>query len=404
MTTTECALSEDAARRVGLIVAVGIAARLLLLMVVDPSQGTFSGDSASYAAEAQRIWSGLPPSAQRAPLYGFFLAATLPFGWWWPLVVQSAMTIASGLLAFSRGHFCAGLLIASCPFLALMDFRLLSESLYINLLFYAWFARGRILPGVLLGLAILTRDTLLLLPIFALLILRTKAAMRMTVIAYVISLPWFITHDSGRMGLNLWAGTWARNGDWYLHGLKNPEFPSYAFQSPSEENLIRSTWPDDRVLMRVAILRIRDDPLAVAETWATRYWRLWLGTRSDQIAFRLPPQSLGWTVEKSAFWLINLLTLMFGLWGMRKPDRSAIPILYVALIYIPFHNVETRYSLMAFPFLLWLGSRRHCLDYREAERQRFAQRPAALVLDRDLEEPVRHPAHPIAIADVRPRA
>jgi uncharacterized membrane protein len=29
----------------------------------------------------------------------------------------------------------------------------------------------------------------------------------------------------------------------------------------------------------------------------------------------------------------------------------AIPVAYTALVYIPFHNVETRYSLMALPFL-----------------------------------------------------
>jgi hypothetical protein len=366
------AFSEGSVRRIALIVGAGIVVRLLLLLVVDPSQGIFSGDSASYVAEAQSILSAAPRSAHRAPLYALFLATTLPVGWWFPLIVQSAMSIASGLFAYRKRDFAAGLLIAACPFLAMFDFRLLSESLYINLLFYAWLSRGRILPGVLLGLAVLARDTLLLLPLFTLLILRTKAAMNMALIAYLVSLPWFVTHEPSRMGLNLWVGTWERNGDWYLNGLKNPRFPPYAFRSAEEEHLVRSTWPNDAVLKQQAIERIRADPFGVAQAWTSRYWRLWLGTRSDHLQFRVQRHSVGWKVEKSAFWLLNFLTLMFGLWGLLKPDRFAVPVLYVALIYIPFHNVETRYSLMALPFLLWLGSRRHSLHHREIERQRFA--------------------------------
>jgi hypothetical protein len=266
------------------------------------------------------------------------------------------MTIASGIMACRRGHFLAGLLIATCPFLAFYDFRLLSESLYIDLVLWAWLARMPVASGVLLGFAILTRDTLLLLPAAALLALRTRNSAITAAVAYACVLPWVATSGptgQSRAGLNLWVGTWERNGDWYANGLSRPDFPPYAFRSPEEERLIRSTWPN--VPLSAAVDRIKGNPAGSAEAWAARYWRLWIGTRSDQIAFRV--HGIGWTLAKSALWGLNLLTLLFGLWGLRAA-KWAIPVLYVAAIYLPFHNVETRYSLLAVPFLLYLGARR----------------------------------------------
>ena len=58
-------------------------------------------------------------------------------------------------------------------------------------------------------------------------------------------------------------------------------------------------------------------------------------------------------------WLLNLAVLVLGLLGaalaVYRRDRIAvlaIPVAYLGLIYIPFHNTELRYSLPAIPFLL----------------------------------------------------
>lgn len=342
------------------VVAAGVIIRLLLLMLVDPAQSAFGGDAASYVAEARRILAGHWPGAFRPPLYPAFLALTLPLGWWAPLVAQSALTIGSGVAATLRGRFLCGLLIASCPFLALFDFRLLSESLYINLAFLAWLAPIPIVSGLLLGAAILTRNTLLLLPLFALVALRTRQSAIVAVVAYLVVAPWLFLAGSagGGMGLNLWIGTWERNGDWYLNGLEHPDFPPYAFASAAEERTVRSHWLDDPTLRRVAVDRIEHHPMAVAMTWVERYPRLWIGTRSDIIPFRLARGSLAWTLIKAAFFSLNAALLAFGLWGALKPDRFLVPVIYVALFYVPFHNVETRYSLIALPFLMCLGARR----------------------------------------------
>jgi hypothetical protein len=334
------------------IIAAGVAVRLLLLPIVDPSAQMFSGDSVYYSAG---IVDGYRP-----PLYVLFLRATLPFGAWFPLFIQCGMTIASGLAAYLfLRSFWAGLIIAACPFFALFDFRLLSESLYVNLLWWGWIALYRersIGAGLLVGLSILTRDTLLLLPLFAFVMLRTRRSAIMAAVAYLTILPWIAYNGSisqGRMGLNLWIGTWERNGDWYLDGLSNPDFPPYAFTSPAEERAVKAAWGhDDATLKHLAIRRIIEHPGATAKAWAIRYPRLWLGTRADQIAFRLERWSLAWIVAKSTFFGLNLLLLglgVFGLWKRRGP--FAIPVFYIALIYVPFHNCETRYSLPALPFL-----------------------------------------------------
>jgi hypothetical protein len=360
------------------IVAAGVAVRLGLLLIVDPSANLFGGDSAYYAAGHL--------DGFRAPLYVLFLKATLPVSWWFPLAVQSALTIFSGVAAYLVFRNLSGLLIATCPFLALFDFRLLSESLYINLLWLGWLLLCRkkgVGSGVLIGLSILTRDTLLLLPLFAL-ILRSRKAAYMAAVAYLIALPWFLIVPShGRMGLNLWVGTWERNGDWYLSGVNKPRFPAYAFRSPAEERAVRMNWNADEALKNIAVQRIKADPIGTVATWALRYPRLWIGTRSDNIAFRF--RGPLWVAFKVAFWGLNLLIIGLGLWGL--PRTLAPPVLYAALIYIPFHNVETRYSLFAFPFLLAgvARLRGNRLNDGEVDDRSLGQGSGRNVLDRDRE-------------------
>jgi hypothetical protein len=325
---------------------------LLLLLVVDPSINPYGGDSAYYAAGN---FDGFRP-----PLYILFLKATLPAGIWLPLALQCALTIGTGLATYwLRGNFIAGLLIAACPFFALFDFRLLAESLYIDLLWLGWLLLSRdqgIGAGVLVGLAILTRDTLLLLPLFALPFLRSRPALVMVATAYLIALPWFLSVNSGaRMGLNLWAGTWERNGEWYLAGLDRPDFPSYAFASPQEKKAVTANWIDDAALQKAAFKRIRERPFSTAKAWIVRYPNLWLSTRADFLTFRAARFSSLWYVEKSFFYALNLGFLLFGLWGLLKPDWMYVPpIAYAALVYVPFH-AEPRYTLFAYPFLIWMG-------------------------------------------------
>ena len=128
------------------IIASGVLARIVLLLLFDPGFQVFGGDSQYYAEMAMRLRGGYLPTAFRPPGYPAFLALTL-YGWAVPIVVQSAFTIFSGVATYlvfpNRAGFAAGLLIASCPFFAILDFRLLSDSLYGNLVWTGWLALYR---------------------------------------------------------------------------------------------------------------------------------------------------------------------------------------------------------------------------------------------------------------------
>ena len=88
--------------------------------------------------------------------------------------------------------------------------------------------------------------------------------------------------------------------------------------------------------------------------WLVRYWRLWLGTRMDLIGFRLSVSTWQWIACKAAFWTLNLAVTSLGLLALvkRRAWTMAVPVLYTALFYIPFHDIETRFTLPVLPFLL----------------------------------------------------
>ena len=107
---------------------------------------------------------------------------------------------------------------------------------------------------------------------------------------------------------------------------------------------------------------MREEPVQTLVTWAIRYPRLWLGTRMDLVPMRATRGSLLFTALKSLFWGLNLIMLALGLAALiaRRSWFLAIPVAYTALMYVPFHNIETRFTLPVVPFLLfamaeWLG-------------------------------------------------
>ena len=107
---------------------------------------------------------------------------------------------------------------------------------------------------------------------------------------------------------------------------------------------------------------MREEPGQTLINWAIRYPRLWLGTRMDLQPMRAARGSLLYTALKSMFWGLNLIMLALGLAALvaRRNWYLAIPVVYTALLYTPFHNIETRFTLPVVPFLLfaaadWLG-------------------------------------------------
>jgi len=175
-----------------------------------------------------------------------------------------------------------------------------------------------------------------------------------------------------------------------IDGLDHARYPKAAFRNPEEEKFLHRAWEqrDDSAFKGVAVDRIKTDFLSTVETWVARYPKLWLGTRSDQFAFNVSRGSLAWTAIKAFLYALNISTLVLGalgIWVCRELRAYSIPVLYAALIYVPFHNTETRYTLFAFPFLylfiagLLIRVSSTCSGWRKARQ----------ISDRDSDSPVR---------------
>jgi hypothetical protein len=355
-------------RERAIVIATAVLARLLCLALFDPAASLASGDSAAFLAG----------SATQAPGYPAFLAVTGPLA----LLIQSAATIGVALLAQSRlprGGTLAALLIVSSPFIIAFEYRILSDTLAWQLIFAAFllivFPRAKweiMLAGVLLGCAALVRDTYQWLPLFALpFAFAQRKGKRMAsaaAIALLVLLPWQLSQgrasiSEGRMGYNLWIGTWERNNDWMAKGIDGADYPPGAFSSSAQQQWLLEkplfSRDSDQRFRAAALDRIRSAPLETAATWALRYPRLWLGTRTDQIAWRLDSGPL-WYGLKGGLWALNLFCLGLGAIGIflcgRRYPLFLAPVLYVALVYVPFHNTETRYSLGALPFIFIFAS------------------------------------------------
>ena len=87
---------------------------------------------------------------------------------------------------------------------------------------------------------------------------------------------------------------------------------------------------------------------------------MWLGTRSDLIVFKAAAGSIQWYFIKSSMYLLNFLILVLGLlfvFSSLSSIKSSFLVLsslpiYNALIYLPFLNIETRYSHPSLPILI----------------------------------------------------
>jgi hypothetical protein len=356
-------------RRCLIVIAAWAMVRLLLLPLVDPV--LMRGDDVEYVRGAHELLAG-HGFFGRSPAYSAFLAATLWLGPEGIFALQSLATLVAALVTLIYLGFWPALVIAACPFFPMFEWSLLTEPWSVSLLWCGWllifWPKRRADPwlgGLLCGLAILTRTTLLLLPFLAVATLLARQAPRralaLAVAAYLpvaIVLPQ--THGNSYFGWNLWIGTWERNGEWKT-SLEN--WPSEATQSPEERDRLMKAWRarDDRVFLDKSLERYRTQPRKVLSAWVDRYPWQWIGTRTELTQLALKARSPGWYAFKGVMWLLNTLILALGLAGaalaLYRRDRIAVlivPIVYLGLIYIPFHNTELRYSLPAVPFLIAL--------------------------------------------------
>jgi hypothetical protein len=409
----------SARREWWLALAVGVAFRALVISQV---AYTREGDALSYQQFADNLVQtgtyGLVengvvvPSAYRPPGYAAVVAVTQAvtrtegFGL---RALQVLLSVASALvLARAVGRWrprakrWALWLLVLNPFDGYFAGAMLSETLCAALVTAAvvLFLRARrsamVLAGVVFGVTVLTRDQLVLLPAAFALVLawvgwrpvrrrlgRLKWVAAMPLVAGLVVLPWtarnavqfgrFIPISKGRLGYNLWLGTWERTSAWL--SASGIDYPDYAFDSPEERALVLGIGDDmysesgDKAFMKLAVDRMKAHPARTVVTWVRRAPMMWVGTRTDLFTLGplFPRGSPQWTVHKASHWGLNLLLVLAGFSGLRllrsKSRRQkllvalvATPVLYSAVLYLPLHSTENRYSHPVLPCLVVLAA------------------------------------------------
>ena len=279
------------------------------------------------------------------------------------------------------------------PFGGIYASRLLSEtfassaiSIAVGTLLMAKPGRSAVLAGCALGVAALTRDVYL--PLLVLLPLAAAALSRGTenpfrwghvllsiALSAAVVAPWTLRNalagkpavvSKGLMGVNLWIGTWERNPKW-MHG--EHDYPAEAYDSPQQARQVAELRRDpadgDATFRKMAIERMKSQPGRTLAVWLLRAPYLWIGSRAELFEFRPDFLARGrpaWTLVKSAAWGLNLLVLAFSILGAafvvkaRHPlSLLLVPVLFTALVYLPFHSTENRYSEPVFALVVVLA-------------------------------------------------
>ena len=379
----------------GLILGISIRFIMIFFLI----EFDFStGDNSSYIEIAQNIINlgiyGIDnnPVVYRPPMYSFFLASIMYFFGINILliqIIQLLISLITGLLItrivaiyYSSAAPWVFLFFMFSPFESVYASALLSEnitSFFLVLVafflltfsgFKKWF-----FAGCSLGLCCLTRDIYILLSIiiifcsfvFSSTNFKTKfiTSFIFIISMFLIILPWsirnyqqtddFILISKGRLGYGLWLGTWAE--DW-----KYVENDLYLQREIIEKNSDNT----DHIWKKMALERMKEDPIKVLQTYFIRAPLLWFGTRFDIFILNkeyFPSESNSWYFLKIIFYGINLLFIILSIIGaiylVNKKNPIIllfIPILYTAGIYMPFESFENRYSQPVYPFILIFSS------------------------------------------------
>jgi len=393
----------------GLVIALtGIVAHLFWLQVValQPEPG---GDSGFYLAMAANLRDygvyGTGETAQfyRPPLYSAFIWAVSLFSdnvVDAVIVAQSALSILTAVACFEMMRresfgtaFAWTMTWVALPFVSLTSFLLLQEMLYANLILlvcvylytrvhrFGW--RQAVVSGVLMALVVYTRDVFLLMPValyFAVIVVRGFGALRSVALGLAVFvtclMPWMLRNASmdegglfmsqGIVGRSLYIGTWYGDGgsqwnsEWWQTGQN---LPDYAFETEADRERVERAYRnrDNDALKDEAISRILADPVGVAQTWVMRSRAMWIGTRSDLNTLAFADGSNLWYVSKVFFAALNAVIVGVGLIGMILygfRNKSFIFVCFIAynyFVYLPFLNIETRYSHPSLLLLLFFA-------------------------------------------------
>ena len=374
--------------------------RLLIWVQFDFASLLGSGDDSYYIDVAKNIVNyGAHVSGDsysvRAPGYPFFLAFLLKLNIEINAIniyiIHSIVLFITYLICFfiiqktrPKAAFLLFLFLCLSPFDAIYNGRVLSENLLtplilisvVLLLFlYKNNLFGYILPGILLGLVTLVKDIYLLLPVLIVVyMLFNKTNLKCIAIfflAYSCTVsPWIIRNASlpsdGFVGIskgifwtNLWVGTWLRDDISYSSAAKTGFIEKNQVELFNEK---RTNMEMEQDFFRdQALNNLIKKPIQVSGNWAYRVPKMWIGTRTDLFKMRAETKSVFWYASKSFFFGANLVIILLflaliTLGVIKNKDRAAylslVFILYSLFIYMPFYNIETRYSQPVFSVML----------------------------------------------------
>ena len=243
--------------------------------------------------------------------------------------------------------------------------------------------------GLLLGFVTLTREVYALFPFLLFPALALRLPYRLVfklrtlliaglVMCFTIT-PWIHRNyllapgvpfiSKGIMGLSLYYGTWVEGGGsaWTQKWFQGVDLPPAAFNlSRFDKQFVQEAVVsrNDSDLKSIAIDSILNHPLKVFSNWIRRVPYMWFGTRSDLIALNPVTGSASWYLTKSFLYLLNLSFIIFGLLFLLVslpvfPSSLLVLVTlpaYNLLIYLPFLNIETRYSHPSVPILILFSS------------------------------------------------
>lgn len=384
-------------RDVSIIILLGILSRAVLLFFFDFYHDLRGGDSLYYLEVGRNIIErGVHADANglmhyRAPLYSLFagLIASGAESAMLFYTVQSTLFIGFSIVVYAflcrtgrRLAFISALLIVASPFDALFNGRVLSENLVTPLIVVATLAfayarglAGYVLSGLLLGLAALTREIFVLLPLCFVaigILARTRGrnlAYLLLAFALVIS-PWIYRNSQlptgglflsgGAFFYNIFIGTWERDANWTVTPKILPPEALETLAPGMPPADLHAAWVnrDQQFLKNVALNYMKNHPFRVIRAWISRYPRLWIGTRIEIFRIYAPRNNPLWFSIKASFFGLNAALLVLAALGAavalrtrKLPVALLVPIIYTALILLPFHTSEPRYTQPVLPIL-----------------------------------------------------
>jgi len=391
--------------QVYLIFLIFIFFRFFFFFLFNFESSFYLGDSIYYIDVANNILKNKIHSDNfgnlfyRPPLYPFLLSFLLLISknYIFFYIFQSFLFLLFTIFFYYflskinfKFSFLVAILVSINPSDIIYNGRILTETLTTILListtilfFYFDSYKSYIIAGILLGLIALTKDFYLYLIfpfIFIGIIKKIKLKyLLLNILTFILILsPWFYRNFSlhegdfflskGLFWSNLWVGTWLTNPSEFtlteedIRNHNSVYLKKYNFELSQNEivKIIYDRVDNQDFFKKITLNYIYNNPFETLKTWIVRYPFLWIGSRTDLVFWKIKNTSYLWYILKLIFYIFSSLVVFFGFLGIilniiRFDDKKylLVPIFYHAILYVPFYNIESRYTQPIFVLMIF---------------------------------------------------